>query len=263
MASNTLAISASTGTLDAIQRYWEEHIHDLAIVTEPIGTPGFFQELETYRYEKLAYLPKLVDFTAYRGKKLLEVGCGVGIDLVHFAQAGASVTGIDLAKTSVDLANMNFEQRDLSGNFIVMNGEDLQFADDTFDVVYAHGVVQYTAQPEKMIGEIFRVLKPTGEAILMVYNKFSWLNALSKFMNVGLEHADAPAFRTFSTAELKALLEIFPRFRVVPERFPVETRLHHGLKATLFNGIFVRAFRTLPRSLVRPLGWHLIAFCFK
>lgn len=263
MRYESLASNSLEAELVAVQSYWDEHIHDLAIATQPVGTPGFFWELGDYRFEKLAYLPKVVDFSAYRGKHLLEVGCGVGIDLVRFAQAGAIVTGVDLATASITLARKNFEQQGLSGELLVMNGEALEFHDNTFDVVYAHGVLQYTPHPRRMIAELHRVLRPGGEAILMVYNRYSWLNALSKFMNVELEHSDAPVLRTYSIAEFRDLLEIFPEVRIVPERFPVETRLHHGLKAHLYNGIFVRSFRILPKSLVRPLGWHLMAFAHK
>lgn len=263
MVNEAQDLKSTPTDLVAIQEYWDEHIHDLAVVTESVGSPGFFRELDTYRFEKLAYLPKLIKFAAYKEKKLLEVGCGAGIDLVHFSQAGARVTGIDLAKTSVELAHKNFSQRGLKGDFQVMNGEDLQFGDNSFDVVYAHGVLQYTANPQQMMAEIYRVLKPGGEAILMVYNRYSWLNAMSKFMNVELEHADAPELRTFTRAEFRDLLGIFHKFRIVPERFPVETRLHGGVKAALYNGVFVRAFNIIPRSLVSPLGWHLMAFAYK
>jgi ubiquinone/menaquinone biosynthesis C-methylase UbiE len=73
-----------------------------------------------------------------------------------------------------------------------MNGEALDFEDNSFDIVYAHGVLQYTANPTKMAAEIYRVVKTGGQAILMVYNKYSWLNLLSKVMQVSLEHEDAP-----------------------------------------------------------------------
>ncbi|NIP27439.1 MAG: methyltransferase domain-containing protein, partial [Phycisphaerae bacterium] len=68
---------------------------------------------------------------------VLEVGCGVGIDLVRFARAGAKVTGVDLSPTAVQLAKQNFEQQNLTADLMVMNGEALQLANDTFDFVYA------------------------------------------------------------------------------------------------------------------------------
>lgn len=249
--------------LVSIQNYWNEHIHDLAVATSPVGSPGFFQELDAYRFEKLDYLPKVVDFAEYAGKRLLEVGCGVGIDLIRFARAGAAVTGVDLAQVSIDLALKNFKQQGLAAELYVMNGEDLHFNDNSFDVVYAHGVLQYTANAQSMINEIHRVLDPGGEAILMVYNRYSWLNALSKVMNVELEHEDAPALRKYSISEFRDMLKIFSKVKIIPERFPVETRLHHGLMAQLYNDVFVRTFRLLPKPLVQRLGWHIMAFAYK
>lgn len=246
-----------------IRDYWNDHIHDLKIALHPIGTEAFFQELDAYRFDKLRYLPERVDFSAYRGKRLLEVGCGLGIDLVRFARNGAIVTGVDLAPTSIELARCNFEQNGLKGDLHVMDGEELSFADNSFDAVYAHGVLPYTADASRMVKELHRVLRPRGEGIFMVYNRYSWLNMLSVVSRVELEHEDAPVLNKFSVGEFKRLLRPFPSVRVVAERFPVETRLHQGPKALLYNKVFVKGFNLLPRALVRPLGWHLIAFTGK
>jgi 2-polyprenyl-3-methyl-5-hydroxy-6-metoxy-1,4-benzoquinol methylase len=261
LSVGTLALNSPL--LAAIRDYWNAHIHDLEIATQPVGTSGFFQELEEYRFEKLGYLPQLVAFSAYPAQQLLEVGCGIGIDLVRFARAGAIVTGIDLAEVSIDLARKNFAQNGLTGSLQIMNGEDMKFEGNSFDVVYAHGVVQYTADAQKMVHEIYRVLRPGGEAILMVYNRHSWLNALSKLTKVELEHEDAPVLRKYSIREFKELLKPFTQVRIVPERFPVKTRLHRGLKATLFNDLFVTGFNLLPKVIVRPFGWHIMAFARK
>jgi 2-polyprenyl-3-methyl-5-hydroxy-6-metoxy-1,4-benzoquinol methylase len=228
-----------------------------------VGTAEFFQELAEYRFDKLGYLPQIVDFAAYRNRRLLEVGCGVGIDLARFARAGAQVTGVDLSATAIRLAQQNFQQQGLTADFCIMNGEELQLADNSFDVVYAHGVLQYTANPQQMVNELHRVLRPGGRAILMVYNTYSWLMALSKLMKVELEHEDAPVIRTFSIKEFKQLLRSFAQVQIIPERFPVPTRLHQGLKATLYNNLFVSTFNALPRAWIRPLGWHLMAFADK
>jgi ubiquinone/menaquinone biosynthesis C-methylase UbiE len=249
--------------LTTIATYWDEHIHDLEITTHPAGTPGFFRQLDEYRYEKLNYLPRLVNFPVYKGKSVLEVGCGAGIDLMRFASGGAKVTGIDLSKTAIDLACKNFEQNGQNGNLRVMNGECMQFADNTFDVVYAHGVLQYTADSAKMISEIHRVVRPGGEAIIMVYNKNSWLNIMRKVTSVPLEHEDAPVLKKFSIGELKQLLHPFQAYRIIPERFPVKTRLHSGWKAHLFNSVFVNGFNLMPRRWIKPFGWHLMAFATK
>ena len=246
-----------------ITAYWDHHIHDLAIVTNPVGTPGFFRELDEYRYDKLNYLPRLVDFNSYRGKRLLEIGCGAGVDLVRFARAGAIVTGVDLSTTSIQLARQNFTHNGLQADLCTMNGEALQFVDHSFDVVYAHGVLQYTADAKRMIAEIHRVLKPGGEAIMMVYNRHSWLNFMSKVARVQLEHEDAPVLKKFTISEFQEMLKPFRSYRIIPERFPVKTKLHSGWKSKLFNMMFVGTFNILPRAWVRPLGWHLMAFAVK
>jgi SAM-dependent methyltransferase len=250
--------------IDAIRRYWNSHIHDLAMTDHPVGTREFFDDLDDYRFDKLRYLPRLVAFDDYRGRRLLEVGCGIGTDLVRFARGGALVTGVDLSATAIDLARRNLELHGLTAQDLrVANGEELPFPDASFDVVYAHGVVQYTADAARLIHECHRVLRPGGEAIFMVYNRVSWLNALSKVMKVPLEHADAPVLRKYSIREFRRLLSPFDEVRIVPERFPVKSRLHKGWKAVAFNTVFVGAFNALPRSWVRPLGWHLMAFCRK
>jgi ubiquinone/menaquinone biosynthesis C-methylase UbiE len=250
-------------TIEDVRAYWNTHIHDLEVSKQPPGSRGFFDDLDRYHYEKLHHLVRLVDFDGYRGRTVLDVGCGAGVDLARFAKGGAEVTGVDVSTSAIDLARTNFAQQGLRGRFDVANGEQLPFADNSFDLVFAHGVVQYTAHPQRLVDECRRVLKPGGEAIFQVYNRVSWLNALSKLMKVGLEHEDAPVILKFSAAEFRRLLAGFRDVRIVPERFPVKSRLHGGWKGAIYNGAFVGMFNALPRALVRRFGWHLLAFCKK
>ena len=246
-----------------VREYWNHHIHDLEISRNPVGSRGFFDDLDQYHFEKLHHLLRLVDFDGWRGRMVLEVGCGAGVDLARFARGGAQVTGVDLSPSAIDLARANFEQQGLTGRLEVADGEQLPFADSAFDLVYAHGVVQYTANPQRLVDECRRVLKPGGLAIFQVYNRISWLNGLGKLMNVKLEHEDAPVLLKFSIGEFRRLVRGFKDVRIVPERFPVKSRLHGGWKGTVFNTFFVGAFNALPRSAVRRFGWHLLAFCTK
>lgn len=248
---------------DEVRAYWERHIHDLEITRHPVGSRGFFDDLDEYHFEKLHHLPRLIDFAGYRGKAVLEVGCGAAVDLARFAKGGAIATGIDLASSAIDLAKSNFAQQGLAGDFRIANGERMPFPDNTFDLVYAHGVVQYTADPPRLVEECRRVLKPGGEAVFQVYNRISWLNALSKLMKVGLEHDDAPVLLKYSIPEFRTLLSGFREVRIVPERFPVKSRLHGGWKGLVYNRLFVGTFNVLPRAIVRRFGWHLLAFCRK
>jgi SAM-dependent methyltransferase len=259
MDNNLSAVS----TTDEVRAYWDRHIHDLEITRHPVGSRGFFDDLDQYHFEKLHHLTRLVPFDECRGLRVLEVGCGAGVDLARFARGGATVTGVDLSRSAIELARANFEQQGLPARLLVEDGEQLSFPESSFDLVYAHGVVQYTAHPQRLVDECRRVLVPGGRAIFQVYNRVSWLNALSKLMKVGLEHDDAPVLLKYSIPEFRRLLVGFSDVRIVPERFPVTSRLHGGWKGTLYNGIFVRTFNLVPRPLVRRFGWHLLAFCRK
>jgi SAM-dependent methyltransferase len=256
--------SSQAGSPNArVRAYWNHHIHDLAITTHPVGSPGFFQDLDEYHFDKLHHLLRLVPFTQLSGRTVLEVGCGTGVDLVRFALGGAKVTGVDLAESAIGLARQNFAQRGLPVRLLTADGERLPFADATFDFVFAHGVVQYTGDGRRLVEEVHRVLKPGGEAVFQVYNRVSWLNALSKLMKVDLEHEDAPVLRKYSPDEFRHVVDVFTDVRIVFERFPVKSRLHGGWKGLAFNTVFVGTFNMLPRSWVERYGWHLLAFCRK
>jgi SAM-dependent methyltransferase len=247
----------------AVRSYWNDHIHDLDVSSHTPGSREFFADLDQYHFEKLHHLPHLIDFGAYRGKKVLDVGCGAGTDLVRFARGGAIVTGVDLSPSAVALARRNFAQQGLAADLREADGETLPFEDNAFDLVFAHGVVQYTARDRALVDEGRRVLRPGGTAVFQVYNRISWLNGLSKVMKVPLEHEDAPVLKRYSAGEFRALLTGFRDVRIVEERFPVKSRLHGGWKGAVFNTFFVGIFNALPRAWVRRFGWHLLAFCTK
>jgi SAM-dependent methyltransferase len=255
--------STKRSRLDRIRAYWDHCLHDQEMSQAPVGSLQWFTDLSAYRFEKLDYLPKVVDFHAFAGRDVLEVGCGIGLDLARFARGGARATGIDLSPHAVALARAHLSQQGLSAHVLEMNGEAMSFPTARFDVVYAHGVVQYTDDPARLIGEIHRVLRPGGRAILMLYHKDSWLMAMSRLTKVGLEHTEAPVFRTFSRRQARALLQAFAAVRIVPERFPVATKLHAGWKAFLYNRVFVPGFNALPKGLTRGWGWHLMIWVVK
>jgi SAM-dependent methyltransferase len=253
----------SSSTNAPVREYWNVHIHDLDISPHQPGSPEFFRDLDEYHFEKLHHLLRIVDFAAYSGRRVLDVGCGAGVDLARFVKGGAHGVGLDLSGAAVRLARENFRQQKITGVFVEADGEKLPFAPGTFDVVYAHGVVQYTTDGATLVEECRRVLKPGGTAIFQVYNRISWLNALSKLMKVGLEHEDAPVLRKYSITEFRQLLSRFPNVRIIEERFPVKSRLHKGWKGGVYNSLFVGTFNALPRSWVRRYGWHLLAVCTK
>ncbi|HEY6357983.1 MAG TPA: class I SAM-dependent methyltransferase [Vicinamibacterales bacterium] len=253
----------SGATPAEVRTYWDSHIHDLAVSTYAPGTPGFFADLDAYHFEKLHHLLRLVDFAAWRDRDVLDVGCGAGVEVVRFAQAGARVTGVDASPRAIELATENVRQHGAQARLEVADAEALPYRDASFDFVYAHGVVQYAADDRKVISECHRVLRSGGLALVQVYNRRSWLQALSRVMKVPLEHEDAPVLRRYTWTELQSLVQVFPSVKIIAERFPVKSRLHKGWKGAAFNGLFVGTFNALPRAWVGRLGWHLLAFCRK
>jgi SAM-dependent methyltransferase len=246
-----------------VRAYWNEHIHDLAITSHPTGSPEFFRDLDDYHFDKLHHLLTLIPFDGLAGRAVLDLGCGTGVDLVRFARGKARVVGVDLSEAAVRLAQQNVGHQHLQAALVVADGERLPFPDNDFDYVFAHGVVQYTANGRRLVDEVRRVLKPGGEAVFQGYNRISWLNALSKLMKVDLEHEGAPVLHKYSPEEFRRTVDGFSDVRLVYERFPVKSRLHGGWKGLAFNTVFVGAFNALPRRWVERYGWHLLAFCRK
>ena len=246
--------------IKAVESYWDQHVDDWKIASHKSGTPGFFRETEQYRFEKLHYLNERIPFDGQRGSDILEIGCGLGNDLSRFARAGARVTGIDVSARAIALSRANFEQRKLSGTFEQMNGENLQFGDNSFDLCYCHTVLQFTPDPGTMVAEIHRVLRPGGQAIIMALNRRSWLMFLQRAMKTEIDYMDAPEYHLFSAANLNQMMEPFSELSVVMERFPVRTKIHSGLKALVYNSLFVDLFNALPSRMTRSFGHHMLAF---
>jgi 2-polyprenyl-3-methyl-5-hydroxy-6-metoxy-1,4-benzoquinol methylase len=246
--------------IEAVESYWDRHVDKWKIASHEPGTPEFFRETEQYRFEKLHYLNERIPFGEWSGCDVLEIGCGLGNDLSRFAVAGARVTGIDLSSRAIALSRANFEQRQLPGEFQRMNGEDLQFDDNSFDLCYCHTVLQFTPNPGAMVAEIHRVLKPGGQAIIMALNKRSWLMFLQRVMKTEIDYMDAPEYHLFSAADLSQMMERFSGLNIVMERFPVRTKIHSGLKALVYNSMFVDLFNALPSRMTRSFGHHILAF---
>jgi SAM-dependent methyltransferase len=139
-----------------------------------LGTREFFDQIERHRYTQYApWMPRLMGFDQFRGARLLEIGCGMGTDLLQFARGGARCTGIDLTPRSVEITRHRFALYDMRGAFMIADGEHLPFASETFDVVYSNGVLHHTPDTAGAVREVHRVLRPGGTAKVMLYHRNS------------------------------------------------------------------------------------------
>ena len=163
------------------QEQWDNDPCGSHYVTEHKDRLTFFKGVEEYRYSEYGpWMPDLMEFDQHAGERVLEIGAGMGTDLAQFAKNGAIVTDLDLAKGHIALARENFDLRGLRGTFICGDAENMPFGDASFDVVYSNGVIHHIPQTGQVVDEIFRVLKPGGKAIIMVYRE----NSLRYWRNV-------------------------------------------------------------------------------
>src|SRR5688572_12293061 len=139
-----------------------------------LGTREFFDSVERHRYTEYApWMPRLMEFDKFGGKRLLAIGCGMGTDLLQFARGGARCTGIDLTPRSVEITRHRFALYGARGSFMISDGERLPFPDESFDVVYSNGVLHHTPDTAGAVREIYRVLRPGGIAKVMLYYRHS------------------------------------------------------------------------------------------
>lgn len=168
------AIDSNADLKERVRAFWQAHPCGTKFSAAEMGTPEFFERVEAHRYTKEWHIPDAADFAGTRGLRVLEIGCGLGTDGAQFAQAGAHYTGIDLTEAAIQLARKRFELSGLVGEFRVADAENLDFADDSFDRVYSHGVLHHTPDTARAVAEIHRVLKPGGRAMIMLYHRGSY-----------------------------------------------------------------------------------------
>lgn len=135
----------------------------------------YFEEISRKRFQgREWHVPIVAKFDSFRGKDVLEVGCGVGTDGIEFARNGANYVGVDLTPNSVELTRERFLTFGVPGRFEVANAEEgLPLPDASVDHVYSFGVIHHSPAPEKIVGEIYRVLRNGASFTVMLYNRSS------------------------------------------------------------------------------------------
>jgi ubiquinone/menaquinone biosynthesis C-methylase UbiE len=159
---------------ERVRAFWQEHPCGTKFADVEPGSRRFYELVEEHRYKKEWHIPAAARFAYSKNLRVLEVGCGLGTDGAQFAKAGANYTGIDLTQAAVDLAKQRFDLFQLPGTFRIADAEHLDFADNSFDLVYSHGVLHHTPDTAAAVREIHRVLRPGGQAMVMLYHRNSY-----------------------------------------------------------------------------------------
>lgn len=240
-------------TVDTVREFWQSHINNEYYTDQERATEAYFAEIENRRYR---YHYHLVDlFKSLQGStgRLLEVGCGIGVDSMQLAKCGFDVTAVDLTENALTIAKEFASHRDVTVNFQLGNAEGLQFPDNSFDVVYSFGVLHHTPDIEHAVSEVHRVLKPGGSALVMLYAKWSLVNLVHRVFRLPYESPrdrkdHCPVVYTFSKREVRKLFRQFKSVSVQAD-YPFTFG---------FGPLGTRTPLALRRLLGRLFGWHLM-----
>ncbi len=167
----------TNATVQDVQRYWDARPCNLRHSTAEVGSRQYFDEVEARKYFVEPHIPAFAEFATWTGRKVLEIGCGLGTDSINFARAGADLTILELSQASIDLCKKRFDVMGLKATFYQGDAERLPdiVPPQHFDLVYSFGVIHHTPRPEQVIAHIRdHYMGPTSELRLMLYSKWCW-----------------------------------------------------------------------------------------
>jgi 2-polyprenyl-3-methyl-5-hydroxy-6-metoxy-1,4-benzoquinol methylase len=197
--------------------------------------------------------------TLLKGKHLLEIGCGVGYDSLEFLKRGVRVTATDLTPSAIKLARRHFGMERVTLQDVrVENVLALSFRDNTFDAVWANGVVHHTGDTRRAVQEIRRVLKPGGRAIIShFYRKPSWMYLLSRLgrENIEYKEEDPPVNDFYTEQDILAMFTGFNVIEAVRDHYRALPVCRQGVKATLYTYGFKPVYNLIPESIAMRLAY--------
>jgi SAM-dependent methyltransferase len=268
-------ISEQRSVVSEKQRAREQWTHDPAGAVHgrahEFGTREFFDAVERHRYEEYApWMPRVMGFDQFAGQRLLEIGCGMGTDLLQFARGGAHVTGIDVTPRSIEISRRHFEVYNEDAQFANSDAENLPFADECFDVVYSNGVLHHTPDTAGAVREIHRVLKPGGLARVMLYHRNSWNYWFDIVARHGVLHGElmrghTPAeimskYAEFNEGGGRPLVKVYSR-RQAGQLFSIFREVTIEVEQLQRSELYVLG-RLLPQKIFdavsRSIGWNVI-----
>jgi 2-polyprenyl-3-methyl-5-hydroxy-6-metoxy-1,4-benzoquinol methylase len=260
-----------------VKEYWDRRPCNIRHSTQPVGSREYFNEVEARKYLVEPHIPGFAEFEKWRGKKVLEIGCGIGTDTINFARHGARVTSVDLSEKSLELARQRTAVYGVQDQvqFYRGNAEELSglVPVEAYDLIYSFGVIHHTPHPERVLEQVRRYARPGTTVKIMVYHRRSWkvLGILLgegkgqfwKLNDLVAKNSEAqtgcPITYTYSRREGRELLE---RHGFAVRSVDVEHIFPYRI-ADYVQYRYVREayFRWMPpgvfHGLERRLGWHL------
>jgi len=226
-------VTPTNSSKQKVHDFWNEAACGENLYLQTTDRKGYLNQFEE-RYLLEPFIVPFADFEAAKGKKVLEIGVGLGADHQRFAEAGADLYGIDLTERGVEHTRRRLALFYLSSILAVGDAEYLDFPDQNFDLVYSWGVLHHSPDTLKAIAEVFRVLKPGGQAKVMIYHKWSMIGLMlwlryallvgrpwRRLRRIYAEHLESPGTKAYSYSEARQLFAQFNNVRI-------STPLTHG-----------------------------------
>lgn len=161
-----------------VSDYWNSRPCNIRHSSQPVGTQEYFDEVEARKYFVEPHIPGFANFSLWKGRKVLEIGCGIGTDTINFARHGAQVTAVDLTENSLQVARQRAKVFGLDDQikFIQANAEHLSdtVPVERYDLIYSFGVIHHTPHPERVLEELRKYVGPESTVKIMVYYRLSW-----------------------------------------------------------------------------------------
>jgi 2-polyprenyl-3-methyl-5-hydroxy-6-metoxy-1,4-benzoquinol methylase len=164
--------------ISRVRDYWNARPCNVRHSAAPVGTKEYFDQVEARKYFVEAHIPGFAEFERWRGKKVLEIGCGIGTDTISFVRHGAQVTTVDLSEKSMELARKRaavYGSQDQI-RFCPGNAEELSkfVAVEPYDLIYSFGVIHHTPHPERVLEQLKLYTRPGTTLKIMVYHRRSY-----------------------------------------------------------------------------------------
>lgn len=246
---------------ESVQQFWDATPCGTGDISIEPATLEYFEAISDRRNKLEPFIAGYAQFNKWTVKRVLELGCGAGSDLLRFAKAGVSITGIDLSPRSASLAKTRLRIYNCQGNVLIADVEQLPFKTDSFDLVYSWGVLHHTPDTEQAIREVYRVAKPGGEICIMLYHRYS-LVTLQMYLMYGLfafkplrslkdilaKHHESPGTKAYTVTEVRKMFSSFEKLRIDIQPTPYDLR--YGKDRYLP--------RWIHKLVPKCLGWFMV-----
>lgn len=246
-------------SMQDIAEYWDARPCNVRHSRKEVGTLEYFDEVTTRRYFVESHIPRFAQFSRWAGKRVFEIGCGIGTDAESFMSHGAVYAGCDVSAESIKLAEKRRDLNSLKGAFVASDALRAMDKVENVDLIYSFGVLHHTPDIERILLKARKCLNPRGELRIMLYAKDSWKSAM---IDGGLDQPEAqsgcPLATMYTQDEVRSLLKDWSRVEIEQTHiFPYIIKdyiQHRYVKQPWFEAMPDAVFRALEQRF----GWHLL-----